>query len=87
MTIEQLIEQLRAQLNSAARAGNPAIVAAQGTLTQLEGEIALLRKRTADKEHIRLAAVIRHSWTPEEYYAAVAVARGKQPELWAGVLE
>ena len=45
MTIEQLIAQLHAQLNSAARSGNPAIAAAQTTLAQLEDEITLMRQR------------------------------------------
>ena len=85
MTIEQLLAQLCKQLNEAARSGDPAIAAAQDTLAQLEDEIALLRQRTADKEHLRLAAVVRHNWTPEEYYMAVGVAREKQPELWEGV--
>ena len=85
MTIEQLLLRLRTQLSSAARSGNPSVAAAQATLAQLEDEIALLRQRTADKEHLRLAAVVRHSFTPEEYYAAVGIARQAQPELWEGV--
>ena len=85
MTIEQLFAQLHAQLKIAAKSGHPAIADAQATSAQLEEEIALMRKRTADKEHLRLAAVVRHNWTPEEYYAAVKVARQAQPELWEGV--
>ena len=85
MTIEQLFAQLHAQMNSAARSGNPSVAAAQATLVKLEDEIALMRQRTADKEHLRLAAVVRHNWTPEEYYTAVKIACQAEPELWEGV--
>ena len=89
MTANQLFAQLRTQLTEAAKPGLTgvrAIEAAGATLAQLEDAYRLMEQRTADREHVRLAAVVRHSMTPEQYYAAVAVARTAQPELWEGVL-
>ncbi len=91
MTIEQLLAALRTQLTDAARpglAGVHALRGASATLAQLEGEIALVRQRCADKDLVRAGHTLRHACaTPEQYYAAVAAARAEHPEAWEGVRE
>ena len=90
MTITQLLAALRAQLQDAARpglAGVRALEAAGATLTQLEGEIGLIRQRWADKEAVRLGHVLRCACTPEQYYEATQRARAEHPEAWEGVRE
>ena len=90
MTVEQLLAALRGQLADAAKSGLTgvhALTAAGETLTALEGEIGLVRKRYADKELVRLGHTMRHACTPEQYYEATQRARAEHPEAWEGVRE
>ena len=90
MTIDQLLAALRDQLADAAQPGLTGVRALAATgapLSQLEGEINLMRQRWADKECVRLGHVLRHACTPEQYYAAVQAARAEHPEAWEGVRE
>ena len=90
MTIEQLLAALRTQLTDAASPGLTGVRALQQATeaaAQLEGEIALMRQRWADKEAVRLGHTLRHACTPEQYYAAVQAARAEHPEAWEGVRE
>lgn len=90
MTIDQLLAALRTQLTDAAKPGLAAVRALQqatDTLSQLEGEIDLMRRRYADKEAVRLGHTLRHACTPEQYYAAVQAASAEHPEAWEGVRE
>jgi hypothetical protein len=90
VSVEQLFAALRTQLTDAAKPGMGGVLAlrsASVSLVQLEGEIALMRKRWADKEAVRLGHVIRHACTPEQYYAATERARAEHPEAWEGVRE
>ena len=90
MTIEQLLAALRGQLQDAAKSGLTgvhALAAAGETVTALEGEIALMRQRYADKELVRLGHTMRHACAPEQYYEATQRARAEHPEAWEGVRE
>jgi hypothetical protein len=43
-----------------------------------------IERRYADKEAVRLAHIVRHALTPEQYYAAETAARAVHPEAWEG---